>query len=477
MNGETEHSEAGGEAPQATADALPAATNGEPFFQRPDALSFSLTTALALAVYCVTLAPEVTLEFSGIFSVGAMYAGVPHPPGYPLWTIYAWLFTCLVPYSNIAWRVALSSAVAGALTCGVIALMASRGAGSILEGFAGLERLRPKAEQALRVVCGCVAGLAFGLDSAFWCKAVVVEVWPLTMLLFATVLCLLMRWMHRPERKRCLYLAALVYGLTLTNSQALAVAGPGLMFIILLGQPALGRDLFCAATLLLGTVLLAHALSLLPEYATQHSPMWRVDLIAEIILLLLCLGLAIKTRGVFKEWKGVLASGSMLALGLSFYLFVPLASHTNPPLNWGYPRTWEGFVHTLTRGQYESVRPTDSLSRYAEQLGRYGESTLTSFGVIYLLPVLVSFWFLRRMRAQERRWMLGLLGVFLCLSLLMVALLNPSADRASMQLVDRFFSASHLVLALWAGYGLALLGTIVGKARAATDNSCRTAMN
>lgn len=433
-----------------------------------------------MAVYCVTLAPEVTLEFSGIFSVGAMYAGVPHPPGYPLWTIYAWLFTCLVPYSNIAWRVALSSAVAGALTCGVIALMASRGAGSILEGFAGLERLRPKAEQALRVVCGCVAGLAFGLDSAFWCKAVVVEVWPLTMLLFATVLCLLMRWMHRPERKRCLYLAALVYGLTLTNSQALAVAGPGLVFIILLGQPALGRDLFCAATLLLGIALAAHALDLIPEllgYSTQHSPMWRVDFIAEIILLLLCLALVIRTGRVFTEWRSVLASSSMLALGLSFYLYVPLASHTNPPVNWGYPRTFEGFTHVLSRGQYEGVRPTDSLSRYAEQLGMYGKGAFASLGVIYVLPALVPFWFLRRMRARERRWLLGLAGVFLCLSLLMVALLNPSPDLASMQLVERFYSASHLVLAVWTGYGLALLGTIVGKPRPATDNSCRTTSN
>jgi hypothetical protein len=157
----------------------------------------------------------------------------------------------------------------------------------------------------------------------------------------------------------------------------------------------------------------------------------------------------------------VLASGTTLALGLSMYLYVPLVSHANPPLNWGYPRTVEGFLHTLTRGQFESVHPTDSLSGYADQLEMYGESALASFGVIYVLPVLVSFLFLRRMRAQERRWVLGLLAVFLCLVLLMVALLNPSPDRSSLWLVERFFSASHLVLALWTGYGLALLGTLM----------------
>jgi hypothetical protein len=470
MNGETEHSAERGEAPETTVEGLPGAQEREPFFQRADWLSGGMTAALALAVYWVTLAPEVTLDFSGIFSVGAMYLGVPHPPGYPFWTLYAWLFTWLLPYSNIAWRVAVSSAVAGALTCGVIALMASRGAGSLLEGVSGLKRLAPKAERCLRVICGFVAGMAFGLDSAFWCKAVIVDVWPLSMLLLATVLCLLMRWMHAPDRKGCLYAATLVYGLTLTNSQALAMAGPGLVFIILLGAPALGRDLFCAATLLLGAVLAAHGLDLLPEplaSVPQYSPAWRVDLIAEVIMLLMCLGLVIKTRAVFTEWKGVLASGSMLALGLSLYLYVPLASLANPPINWGYPRTAEGFAHTLTRGQYESVRPTDSFSRYAEQLELYGEGVLADLGVIYLLPALAPFWFLRRMHARERRWILGLLAAYLCLSLLMVALLNPSSDQASFQLVERFFCVSHLVLAVWTGYGLALLGTVLARPKSA----------
>jgi len=218
MNGETEQSADSTAPPPSNADGFPVAQEHAPFFERADWLSFGLTTALALAVYWATLAPEVTLGFSGIFSTGAMYLGVPHPPGYPLWTIYAWLFTVLLPCSNIAWAVALSSAAGGALTCGVIALMASRGASSILTEISGLKRLAPKHARALRIVCGCVAGLAFGLDSAFWCKAVIVEVWTLSMLLFAAVLCLLMRWLHAPNRRGWLYFATLVYGLTLTGS-------------------------------------------------------------------------------------------------------------------------------------------------------------------------------------------------------------------------------------------------------------------
>src|ERR1700722_11902971 len=96
-----------------------------PFFERTDWQSFWVTTVIMLAVYLFTLSPDIELDFSGIFVTGAMYAGVPHPPGFPLWTIYAHLFT-LLPYSNIAWRVSVSSAVAGAFACGLIALLVSR---------------------------------------------------------------------------------------------------------------------------------------------------------------------------------------------------------------------------------------------------------------------------------------------------------------------------------------------------------------
>src|SRR6185369_7117256 len=107
------------------------------FFQRTDWLSFWVATILALAVYMGTIAPDVTLGWSGIFSTGAAYGGVTITSGYPLWTLYAWLFTKLLPFSNIAWRVAVSSSVAGALTCGVIALMVSRGGALIVEGVRG----------------------------------------------------------------------------------------------------------------------------------------------------------------------------------------------------------------------------------------------------------------------------------------------------------------------------------------------------
>ncbi len=219
----------------------------------------------ALAVYLFTLAPEVTLERNGIFVTGAFYAGVPHPPGYPLWTIYAWLFTVPLPVSNIVRRVSVSSAVAGALTCGVLALMVSRGGALLLDGRSELDRLPRKQEKLLRVISGYVAGMAFGFSSAFWSQAAVADVWPLSMLLLSLVLCLLFQRVQATEPRRYLIIACFVYSLTLTNSQALALAAPGLAMVVLLASPPLGRDGLAATTMLLAAGLADHFLGILPE--------------------------------------------------------------------------------------------------------------------------------------------------------------------------------------------------------------------
>src|SRR6478735_8662586 len=77
-----------------------------PLFRGIDWWSFSITTLLVFIGYWSALTPDLTLEDCGELATGSFYAGVPHRPGYPVWTIYSWFFT-LLPSSNIAYRVAL----------------------------------------------------------------------------------------------------------------------------------------------------------------------------------------------------------------------------------------------------------------------------------------------------------------------------------------------------------------------------------
>ena len=162
-----------------------------PFFEGTDWLALGLTSLVLLAIYWRTLAPSVTVGDSGMLSTGAPYAGVPRPPGYPVWTLYSWLFVELLPFGDVAWRVAAGSAVASALACGLLALVVSS-AGPRLWKTAPLPADRRLAGQKpLRIICGCVAGMALGLSRTVWQLAVVPETWGLTLLLFTAMLCLL----------------------------------------------------------------------------------------------------------------------------------------------------------------------------------------------------------------------------------------------------------------------------------------------
>ena len=130
----------------------------ERLFRPIDWWTFAVTTFVVLLGYLLTVAPDLTLEDSGELAVGSFYAGVPHPPGYPVWTIYTWLFTKLLPFSNIAWRVAVSSAVAGAFSCGLLSLMVSRGSSMMIESIEEFRKVERNWENAICMVCGCVAG-------------------------------------------------------------------------------------------------------------------------------------------------------------------------------------------------------------------------------------------------------------------------------------------------------------------------------
>jgi hypothetical protein len=434
-----------------------------PFFQRTDWLSFGLTAVVVLVIYLRTLAPEVTLEYSGALSTSAKYAGVAQPPGYPVWTLYSWFFVTLVPFSNIAWRVAVGSAVAAALACGLVALMVSRAGTLLLETTPAFTNRKLAEQQMLRVVCGFVAGMVLGLSRTVWRMAVVAETWALSVLLFAIVLCLLLRWTGRPERRRFLYGAFFVFGLLLTGNQELFVMTPALLLVVLLSDQELGRDLSVVISLL---VLADWAVSVVGLYYWLGSDMLRS---AGLLVAFLLVGVAavvaiVRTRRFGSEWRSVSLCGILFLLGLGFYLYLPFASMTNPPMNWGYARTEEGFFHLITRGQYERWHPTGELDRFIGQLWIVAKETGEGFGWPYFVFGALPFGLLRRTGGCARRWLLGLAATFICVGPLMVGLLNPSED----QIIDRvviapLFSAMYVILALFTGLGLMVVGCMIAK--------------
>src|SRR5437868_6691296 len=120
-----------------------------PLFRKIDWAALIITFVFVFVAYYLTIAPEMTLEDSGELATGSFYAGIPHPPGYPVWTIYTWLWTVLLPIKNIAWRVALGEATGGALAAGLLGLLVSRGSSLLMEGIEEF-KLTPPAREVPR---------------------------------------------------------------------------------------------------------------------------------------------------------------------------------------------------------------------------------------------------------------------------------------------------------------------------------------
>ena len=428
-----------------------------PRTDRADKLAFALATLVALLVYLFTLAPEVTLEDSGVLVTSAFYGGVAGPPGQPVWTLYSRVFTKILPFSNPAWRVAVGSAVAGALLCGFVAMIISFSANAIFKDAKLLEKLTRPDWDKLRIGGGVAASLVLGFNGPFWYEALVADIWSLSFLLFAIVLWLLLRVSFYSGGRGALCLAFLLFGLLLTNSQELLVALPGFVCLLMFNRARLGRDLAMFFLPLAAILTAANSWNANPPLFTDHPWNWPMTAAFVAVVLIGCFA-AIVTEGLGTHWKSALAAACGLIGGFAFYLYLPMASMTTPPVNWGYPRTVEGFLHVLARGQYEKICPTNSAGRYAEQLWHFFWNTGEDFGWLYLCIGVLGGWFLWGSNLRGRRWLLGLVAVWICTGPLMLAMLNPSDDRQSRELVAIFCDASHIILTVLLGIGLICVG-------------------
>lgn len=431
-----------------------------PLFRRHDWMAALLTTLLTLAGYLWTIAPDVTLEDSGELAVASYYAGVPHPPGYPVWTLYTWLFTVLLPFSNIAWRVAVSSAVAAALSSGILALMVSRVSSFLVGSIDTGKTIQESMHRAICVVSAVASGLLISFNGFMWSQAVIVEVYTLSVLSLVLTFVFLLHYTYAPNQKRYLYWAAFMFGIAFTNHQTLIVAAMGIEVLITMVNRRLGRDAFLANSVIyLAGIVLMQTGGL--ESLRTSPALTLIFHIVGIGSIAACAWLALKTEGLGTEVIPALICLGMFAIGAALYFYMPITSVTNPPLNWGYPRTWDGFVHAFTRGQYEKTNPSMEAGRIFDQFLMLFEGAVEEFNLIYLLIALVPFLFWPRLRNIEKGWLIGLCAIYVCLAFLLLWLLNPNPDRQSRELTKVFFTASHVIIAMGFGYGTALIAAVV----------------
>jgi tetratricopeptide (TPR) repeat protein len=430
-----------------------------PMFRPIDWLTLAITFGVIWIIYLLTLAPEQTLEDSGELCTGAFYAGIPHPPGYPFWSVYAWFWTAILPWGNVAWRVEVGESFAAAMGCGLLALMVSRGSSMLIEGIEVIKDMPNQWKNTICAVSGVVTGTLLGLDVFMWSESVVINrisVFGVPWLI-AVIACM-MRWMYAPQQRRYLYLAMFLYGLCATIHQTLLLSAMGVEVAIALALPRLGRDMFiCNSAIYLVGLMLKSTVPALQNMSDIEVALFHIVGIGSIAA---AGWLAIETKGALSEWKTVILMGLAWLVGVLVYFYEPISGMTDPPMQWGYPRTVEGFFHALSRGQYSGVTGNNIFqnpTRFAFQIWYVILGLSESFSWVFMFIGILPFLFLLKMHKRERSWILGLSAIYFCLAILLVVLLDVSPDRSTSDLNRVFFTASHALFAVMIGYGLTLM--------------------
>ncbi len=341
--------------------------------------------AFALALYASTMAPGLTWENEGgdggDFLAAAHTWGVPHPTGYPTYMVLLRSFSELIWFGDEASRANLFSALTGAVAVPFF-FLASRKL---------LLRL-PVADtkgRNLPSAAALITALAFAASNLLWSQSTITEVYALNAM-FVT----LFMWLTLVARAK-----------------------------IERGESALG--LRAGLALLLGISFGNHvtvSFVAVPFGIWLYWPLVRGNL-----------------KAVFKEWQPVVG----LLVGLSIYLYAPIASAQDPALNWFFPDSFGGFRSMASASLYQSYVFGLAPDAYVDRIIFAFDITLTQFTALGAILGIAGVMFLW---SRLRAFTIAGLGSFFALVIYSIA--YNSFDSYV------FLIPAYIVFGLWVSAGL-----------------------
>ena len=309
-------------------------------YQDPRTAHRAIVAALfvfSLAVYASTMSHGITWLNNGAdggdFISAADAFGVPHPTGYPTYTLLLRVFSEIVAIGSHAFRANLMSALAGAVAVPLVYVAAHR-----------LLNLLPAHEVGGRLAIGAsavIAALAFATSRLFWSQSTITEVYTLNALFGAVLLVLALGVIKDLSQGKLAVrnrvLMTLLLGLGLGNHTTLGLAGTpfGIWVLWLLWQ--------------------------------KHG--WRAVL----------------------DWRPAVG----LLVGLSIYAYAPIAASSNPLVNWGAPDSLEGFRWMASATIYRPYAFGLASELFGGRLSTIAELLFTQFtvaGTVIGIAGLTSIW-------------------------------------------------------------------------------------
>jgi hypothetical protein len=420
-----------------------------------------LAGALLLAVYLLTLAPDVTFWDAGEFIASAHALGIPHPPGTPLFILLLNLWARVLGFLPFALATNLLSAVCTAVAAALSALLVSRGPHH--------ERGRLDGWYALAAAV-CAGGM-----STARLNATETEVYAVSLALVALTLTVADRAGRRTSvRWRALTAYMMVLAVSLHISAL--VAAPVAVYLAATNDDGLTD--WQAALALSGVFVLAMGAG-------------KVSIVIALVGLVLVVMSPVAGRmwrSMPRQTPGPVFLLFLGAVGVSALLFMLVRAGHDPAINQGYPATVHSLADVVSRRQYD-VPPmwprsapfwlqVGNLFEYADwqvalSLGPTVMPTVARTVATIVFTLLGVIGSVSHRDADRRRWRAVAL-LLLCGSLGVVVYLNLRAspsfgwgilpDNVLREARERdyFFVLAFWAWGLWAGYGAITFGRYLG---------------
>ncbi|HLD24733.1 MAG TPA: DUF2723 domain-containing protein, partial [Patescibacteria group bacterium] len=172
-----------------------------------------LISILSFAIFLTLQAKGIYAGDSGDLVTAAALMGVPHPPGYPLYTFFGFLLSKL-PFYTISWRVTLLSSLPHAITVGLVYGLV----------FRATKRRLP----------GIFSSLLLLSTYLYTLYSITPEVFALLDLFVVLLFTFVLIW-YETKQGRYLTWATFVFGLSLTHHHMILFLVPAAVFLILRG--------------------------------------------------------------------------------------------------------------------------------------------------------------------------------------------------------------------------------------------------
>ncbi|MBR3500635.1 MAG: DUF2723 domain-containing protein [Bacteroidales bacterium] len=330
-------------------------------------IAAALAFVVSAVTYLLTIEPSASFWDCGEFIASSYKLEVGHPPGNPVFQLFARIATLFGDASHAAILVNALSAICSALTIIFLYLTIVWLVKRILKPS---EDGSYSLGQTIAILgSGLVGALAYCFSDTFWFSAVEGEVYAMSSLFTALVFWAMTKWYDcadEPYSNRWIVLIAFLMGLSIGIHLLNLLAIPAIVFMYYFRQKDDYTFWQYVKIFLVGVVILALILFLiipwLPKLAAYFD-LFFVNVLGlsyntgaaffMIVLLALCFWGIFKTKQAGKVfWNTVLLSFTVIVIGFSIFTVDIIRSAAKTPTNEYQPDNAFTLVRYLSREQY-----------------------------------------------------------------------------------------------------------------------------